>query len=135
MDDKLKVELLVERFPTWWERMMAVWFGERVVTKDDGAAGGIGIELVGYKYAGKVYIVGIQRIKAMNDDKAAPDPSPEWEWCHREPYLLDTQDKVQWANEVAGTALLRPWRVGDHCNYRPTKTICKSPSRVVPIRK
>jgi len=33
-----------------------------------------------------------------------------------QPYLLDTAEKVRWANtHVAGS-----WRLGDHCHHRPS---------------
>lgn len=42
--------------------------------------------------------------------------------CFREPWLLDTQEKVAWANDIAPECrgwMVRTWKLGDHCWYRP----------------
>lgn len=37
--------------------------------------------------------------------------------CYGEPYLLDTLEKVEWANKYV--LLGRPWRLCDSCHHRP----------------
>ena len=43
----------------------------------------------------------------------------DFEFCWERPYLLDTPEKVSWANERRGELLNRKWKLGDHCFYRP----------------
>lgn len=35
---------------------------------------------------------------------------------YERPVLLDTLEKVDWANRIEGRA---KWRLGDHCPYQP----------------
>lgn len=37
--------------------------------------------------------------------------------CYAEPWLLDTNEKVEWANKRV--LFGRTWRLGDHCSHRP----------------
>jgi hypothetical protein len=55
---------------------------------------------------------------------ALPDHLPGIAWCHADPFILDTDTKVAWANDVraqlGGRALHHPpWRLGDCCWYKP----------------
>jgi hypothetical protein len=39
---------------------------------------------------------------------------------YRRPYLLDTKDKVAWANNLRHSfGFIKKWKLGDHCPYRP----------------
>lgn len=41
---------------------------------------------------------------------------------YRRSYLLDTDAKVKWANDLPKEAVAgRPWKLGDHCYYRPVQ--------------
>ncbi len=41
--------------------------------------------------------------------------------CYESPYLLDTPEKVEWANEHVKFGHL--WRLGDSCSHRPAETL------------
>jgi len=43
--------------------------------------------------------------------------------CYESPYLLDTPEKVKWANEHVEVGVFEPngrkWRLYDSCHHRP----------------
>jgi hypothetical protein len=49
-----------------------------------------------------------------------PKPKLHVNWT--EPYLLDTQSKVDWANANIADGYV-PWKLGDHCPFEPPKEL------------
>lgn len=43
----------------------------------------------------------------------------QYAMCDSDPYLLDTAEKVEWANKVSAPMI--EWVLGDHCYYKPGK--------------
>lgn len=57
-------------------------------------------------------------LASLWEDRAKLQKLEGWEWCAAKPYLLDTKDKVRWANKIDAAG--RRWKLGDHCLYRPS---------------